>query len=226
MRGDLDDLKVRVAALDARVVAAETGWLTVASRVAAWERRAAETPESAQEAAALAEDLRKLRDWMRAELSSVESRLADVRRRIDDATSAPPRGAGPAGPLTPEEEEGWATFARERDPGVRFSALVHLGQTRTDRAVQVAVERLADEDEEVLRQAIRNLGAFRERDAAPQVAERLDHPRPIIRAAARDALVAMGAPKEVLFDPIVAPDKRSDAVRAAAEALRRWADSQ
>jgi HEAT repeat protein len=216
-------VSARVAASAARIASLESDRDALAARVAELERKAAAGAEAAQ-LKALLEDSKALRESVARELAAVDARLADLRRRIDEATSA--QDPDRKGPLTPEDEDRWVTATRDVNAGVRYSALYRLGQKRTDRAVQVAVERLTDEDEEVARQAVKNLGAFKERDAAARVAPLLDHAKASVRAAVRDALVQMGAPAESAFDPVPSPEKRDAAQKAAAAKLRAWAESQ
>lgn len=204
--------------VDARLTAADAAWQSLVARTAAAEKSGAASV-SAEHVRAMVEDLKALRDAMRGELSVVDARLTELRRRADEiaAGSASP-GAAHEGPPTPEDEDRWATQARDADPGVRFSALSRLGKARTERSVQVSVERLEDDDAKVVWLAVRNLGQFRDRDAAPRIAELLDHAEAVVRAAACDALVRMGAPADTGFDSADAPQMR----KPAADRLKRW----
>lgn len=209
-----------MTAVDTRLAVAEAGWQTAAEKWAAVAAREGGGSDAAEHLRALAEDLKALRDAVKRELQHVEARLADLRRRVDESGAAPV-STGASGPPSQEEEDRWATLARDADAGVRFSALSRLGRARTERSVQVSLDRLGDEDAEVVWQAIRNLGHFRQRDAAPDVAAFLENDDVVLRAAAHDALVLMGAPRDTGFEATDAPAKR----KPAAEALRRWAES-
>jgi HEAT repeat protein len=222
LRGDIDVLQAHVTAVDTRLAVAEAGWQSAAEKWASVAAQGNAPPVAVEHLRAVSEDLRALRDAVKSELQHVEARLADLRRRVDDmGTSPAASGAAAQGPPSQEDEDKWATLARDSDAGVRFSALSRLGRARTERSVQVSVERLGDDDDEVVWQAIRNLGQFRERDAAGEVAPFLDHEDVVLRAAANEALVLMGAPRDTGFEATDAPAKR----KAAAEALRRWAES-
>jgi HEAT repeat protein len=202
-----------MTSLEARLVAAEAGWRSVAERPA--------TATGHDEAIrALAQDLRALREWTETEFKAADEQFADLRRRIDDA-NAPP-AVSPDAPPSPEEEDRWITLARDADGGVRFSALQRLGRFRTDRSAHVSVERLTDEDPKVAWQALRNLGRFREVAAAAEVSVLLDHAESVVRAAAYAALLDMGAPKDTAFDASLPADKR----KAAAAALKAWAETR
>lgn len=213
MRADIDALGERLTAIEARLAVAEAGWRTVADRPAS-------ASGADEDVRALALDLRALREWTEKELKAADEQFADLRRRIDDV-NAPP-DSSPDAPLTPEEEDRWTTLSRDADAGVRFSALHRLGRFRTERSVRVSVERLADETPKVVWLALRNLGRFREVAAAGDVAKLLDHADAEVRAAAHSALLDMGAPKDTGFDASAPADKR----RAAAAALRAWAESR
>jgi HEAT repeat protein len=222
LRGDLDVLQAHVTAVDTRLAVAEAGWQAAAEKWAAVAADGKAPPVEVDHLRALAEDLKALRDAVKGELQHVEARLADVRRRVDEMGASPAvTGAAAKGPPSQEDEDRWATLARDSDAGVRFSALSMLGRARTERSVQVSVDSLGDDDAEVVWQAIRNLGQFRERDAAAQVAAFLDHEDVVLRAASHDALLLMGAPRDKGFEATDTPAKR----KAAAEALRRWAES-
>lgn len=167
----------------------------------------------------LASDVELLRDSVRMELMVVDAeleRLADV---IDDVAGGL-GGPDPAGPLTPEAEPRWVVLAGDPEPGVRFSALVRLGRSRTDRSVQASLSRLDDDAPQVVWQALRNLGAFRSREAAPRVARLLGHESPIVRSAAHETLLRLGAPDDTGYDPVADPGDRA----AAAARLRAWAE--
>ena len=207
-------------AIDGRLAVAHAGWQETADRVANAAAQGAPSQATAAEIRAVADDLRRLRDDLRGELLVVDARLADLRRRMDEAGAAPAT-PGRDAPPSQDDEDRWVTRTRDSDAGVRFSALSRLGRVRTERAVQVAIERLGDDDVEVVWQAVRNLGQFRERDAAAQVAPLLDHAEAVVRAAAHEALVAMGAPKDTGFDATASAEKR----RAAAEKLKKWAET-
>lgn len=222
LRGDLDLLREQVKLLDGRLAVAQAGWQEAANRAAEAVARGSPDAASVADLRALADDLRRLRDDLRGELAVVDARLADLRRRLDEAGSLPPASSPGRDPASsPEDEDRWVTRSRDADAGVRFSALSRLGRVRTDRSVQVAVERLGDEDARVAWQAVRNLGFFRERDAAAQVAPLLDSKEAVLRAAAHDALVAMGGPKDTGFDPTASAEKR----KSAADQLKLWAES-
>jgi HEAT repeat protein len=176
---------------------------------------AAASPEQVR---AIVDDLRAVRDATQEEFRRVAERLEDVRRRIDDAASP---AAEPPGPPSPEEEDRWTSLARDPDGGRRFSALQRLGRFRTERSVEVSIERLSDEDPKVVWQAVRNLGRFRAREAAAAVAALLDASVEI-RAAAYETLLEMGAPQDTGYDATALPEQR----REPAAALRRWADAE
>jgi hypothetical protein len=222
LRGDLDRLEARV--LECEAASAERLAKLVARLEAAEGAGAAGAPGDpvAESLAALAEDLRALRDALRRDLGSVESRLIELERRVADAEALlPVRRADERAPPTEEEEAVWVNLAQDPDPLRRFSALARLGRTRTDRSVRASVEALADGDERVLWQALRNLGGFSERAAARDAAALLDHPLTVVRAASSDALRRMGAPDSG-FDATASPEKR----RAPSQALRSWAAEQ
>jgi len=208
-----------ILALDARLAVVDATLRSLSDRPSA-----AASPASAQPIAtleqlqALTADVKALRDALAAELRKVDERLVDLRRRIDEQTA--PRTPR-EGPLTEEEESDWAARARDPDPGVRCSALWVLGRARTERSVHVSLERLADEDPEVVVYAMLNLGRFKERAAAGKIVPLLGHADVALRATAYQALLAMGAPKEPAFDSTALPEKR----RAAVEALKKWAES-
>jgi HEAT repeat protein len=111
-------------------------------------------------------------------------------------------------------------LSSDPEPGVRFSALVRLGRARTDRSVQASLARLDDPASEVVWQALRNLGGFRDRGTAPAIARMLDHPAAVVRGAALQALLRIGAPTDSGYDPAGPPGERAP----AAERLRAWAD--
>ena len=202
----------RVVSLEARLAAVEAERKSAAGQAAG---------AGAEDLRAVAQDLRALREWIEAELKAADEQLADLRRRIDDANSPPVASSDT--PPTTEEEDRWTTLARDADGGVRFSALQRLGRVRTDRSAHVSVECLGDEDPKVVWQALRNLGRFREIAAAAEVAALLGHAEAVVRMAAYTALVEMGAPKDTGFDdPYTSADKR----KAAAAALRAWAESR
>jgi HEAT repeat protein len=211
-RAELDALAGRVASLEARLADGESRWKSVAERPAAADD---------ERVRALAQDLRALREWAEGELKAVDAQFDAVGRRIDDANA--PFAASADAPLTPEEEDRWATLARDTDGGVRFSALQKLGRMRTDRSVHASVERLADDDPKVVWQALRNLGKFREADTAPQVAVALDHAESVVRTAAYAALLDMGAPKDTGFD---ANETSAEKRKPAVAALKAWAESR
>lgn len=204
-------MRSRLTSLEARLIAAESEWNSAAAHPAG---------VGGQDVRAVAQDVRALREWIEAELKAADVQFADLRRRIDDA-NAPPV-VSPDTPPTTEEEDRWTTLARDADGGVRFSALQRLGRVRTERSVHVSIECLADEDAKVVWQALRNLGRFREVAAASEVAALLDHAESVVRAAAYGALLDMAAPKDSGFDPSAPADKR----KAAAAALRAWAEAR
>jgi HEAT repeat protein len=217
LRGDVDAAVAQLGVLGARFAALDAELRALDQRVAA----AHATPPSSagvEQIAAVAKDLKDLRDALAAELSKVEARLADIRRRVDEQNAPRPTRDGP---LSEEEENDWAARARDADPGVRFSALTLLGRKRTERSVHVSVELLLDEESEVVWQALRNLGRFKERAEAKAVAALLGHADVAVRAAAFDALLAMGAPKDTGFDALASPDAR----KSAAEKLKKWAET-
>ena len=209
---DVSVLGERLSGLETRVAAAEADLRTATMRA---------TPPKVpvEQLRAIAEDLAGLRDAVRGELRVVDARLNDLRRRIDEL--AAPGTAPVGGQLTPDEEGRWATFSKSTDAGTRFSALVRLANSNTERSIAVAVERLSvDTDIEVVWQAIRNLGQFKAKDEASHVAPFLEHQDAVLRAAAYEALRRMGAPTDIHFEATESPEKR----KPAAEQLRRWAD--
>ncbi len=168
---------------------------------------------------ALARDLELLRDSVRFELVAVDEELTRIRAALQMVSGA--LGEGDAtGPLSADEEPRWVIRAADPDPGVRFSALVRLGRKRTDRSVRASRDRLSDVDAMVVWQAIRNLSVFRERSAAPEIAQGLDHDKAIVREIAFEALLRLGAPTDIEFESVAPPAERVDAVRR----LREWAD--
>jgi hypothetical protein len=222
LRGDLEVMRNEMTAVGGRLDVAQTQWRIAAERIDKASAQGTAQQATAADIRALADDLRRLRDDVHGELLVVDARLADLRRRMDEASAA---SGAPAGgreaPPSQEDEDRWVTRSRDSDAGVRFSAVQRLGRVRTDRAVQVAIERLGDDDPGVVWQAVRNLGQFRERDAAAQVAQLLDNVEKVLRAAAYDALVAMGAPKDTGFEATAPVERR----RAAADALKKWAET-
>jgi HEAT repeat protein len=219
LRGDVDAQTATVLALQARVAAVEAAVRAVDEKIAAVAAPAPGAPTATiEQLRTVAQDLKALRDSLAAELQKVDDRLGDLRRRIDEQ-NAPraPRG----GPLTEEEENYWAARARDSDPGVRCSALTMLGRGRTERSVNVSIDRLADEDPEVVWNALSNLARFKERAAAAQVAPLLDHAAREVRAAAYEALVAMGAPTDTGYNAVASAEKR----KPAADALKKWSES-
>ena len=223
LREELDRVQTRHLedeAADAAVLAALAARIDLAEKALA---RAADAPPGVARAdavAALPEDLRALRESVSRELAAVDAHLRLLHRRVDAlGDSEPVIAYGAAAPLTPEEEGHWAAMSRDEDPGIRFSALSRLGQARTDRSVKVSLDALDDDDAQVVWQALRNLGRFGERDTAPRIAALLDHAQAVVRAAAKDALERMGAPRDAGYDPAAPETER----RAGAEKLRRWA---
>lgn len=217
LRGDVDAQAATVVSLEARVAEIDAALSAMDERLAAV---ATPAPGAAtlEQLRVLAQDAKALRESLAAELQKVDDRLSDLRRRIDEQNAPrPPRG----GPLSEEEENYWAARIRDPDPGVRSSALTMLGRARTERSVQVSRERLGDDEAEVVWHALKNLARFRERPAAREVAALLGHADVAVRAAAYDALVAMGAPRDTGFDPTVPPEKR----KPATDALKKWAES-
>jgi len=222
LRGDLEVMRNEITAIGGRLDVAQSQWRIAAERMEKAAAEGAGRQATADEIRALADDLKRLRDDVHGELLVVDARLSDLRRRMEEtgAASGAPAG-GREVPPSQEEEDRWVTRSRDSDAGVRFSAVQRLGRVRTDRAVQVAIERLGDEDASVVWQAVRNLGQFRERDAAAQIASLLDHAEKVLRAAAYEALVAMGAPKDTGFEATAPAEKR----RAAADVLKKWAET-
>jgi HEAT repeat protein len=147
---------------------------------------------------------------------------AELRRltTLIDGVAGGPGGPDPTGPLPEEDEPRFVVRAADADPGVRFSALVRLGRRRSDRSVQVSLARLDDPDDSVVWIAVHNLGGFRERDAAPEIAALLDHPAALVRQKAHDTLVRLGAPADTGFEALDSPEVRE----LAAARLRSWAD--
>jgi hypothetical protein len=225
VRADLDALERRIlrdAATDLAGRDAVLGRIAALERAVAASGSAADREEARAALAALAEDLRTLGAGLHADLRAADTRLGAVEGRVRDLEAlSGAAAAATSGPLTEDEEAFWVTDARSPDPMRRFSALVKLGRTRSDRSVACATEALADPDERVAWQAVRNLGTFRERAAARDVAALLDHPASVLRLAAAQALATMGAPA-TSFDPAAAAPRR----REAADALRRWAAEQ
>ena len=164
-------------------------------------------------------DLHLLRDSLRMELLVVDAELERLAEIIDDVAGGV-GGADPSGPLSEEEEPRWVVLSADHEPGVRFSALVRLGRTRTDRSVQASLARLEDVDPSVVWQALRNLASFRERAAAAVVVPLLEHDSAAVRGAALDALLRLGAPADSGYDPVGPIQERN----AAAAVLQRWAD--
>jgi len=205
-------------ALETRVVALDASLRAVEEKLAAAASAPAASSAGRAELQAVAEDMRALRDAFAAELKKVDARLFELRRRIDEQNA--PR-APREGPLSEEEENRWAVAARDPDPGMRFSALTMLGRGRTERSVNLSIDRLSDEDPEVVWVALLNLGRFKERAAAALVAPLLDHAAREVRAAAYDALLAMGAPRDTGYNPVEKPEKR----KAAEDALKKWAET-
>lgn len=222
LRGDLDVIQEHVISVDTRLAVSQAGWQAALDRMAAIEATGTESPHAIEEIRAVAQDLKSIRDALVGELRVLDARIGDLRRRLGDAGSqSGPATVSPDTPPTQEDVDRWATLARDADAGIRFSALSRLGRFRTERSVQLSVERLSDDDVEVVWQAVRNLGRFRERDAAAQIAPLLHHGEAVIRDAAHQALMAMGAPKDTEFTATASPEKR----KAAADALKRWAES-
>jgi len=217
---ELDALRLQLNTENARHVASLAA---ISERLDALEARpvdgGAEDATARASVAAVAEDLGPLRDALRNELMVIDDELARLGEIVEDVAGGV-GGADPAGPLSPEDEPRWVVLSADPEPGVRFSALVRLGRARTDRSVQASIARLDDPEDEVVWQALRNLGQFRERAAAAQVAALLTHGSPVVRAAAYDALLRMGAPGDSGYDPVGAADERE----RAAEKLRAWAE--
>ncbi len=213
LRGDLDALVARVSALELRLASFESSIRSLEEKSAA----AANSSVTVEQLRGVANDAKALRDSASAELEKVEARLSDLRLRIDELSGSSARREGPP---TEDEENEWAAKTRDADPGVRFSALTMLGRARTERSVQASKDGLADEQSEVVWQALRNLARFKERAAAPQAAQKLDHADVAVRSAAYDALLAMGAPRDTGFDAAASAEKR----KAAVDALKKWAE--
>ncbi len=199
-----------------------TSRAALAARLDALEQRGTGTPvdPGARRAVQdIAADLVLLRDSLRLELMAVDSELQRLTEIIDEVAGGMD-GPDPSGPLTPEEEPRWVVLSADPEPGVRFSALVRLGRARTERSVQASLARLRDPAAEVVWQAACNLGAFRERGAAPQIARLLSHPAAVVRAAAYAALLRLGAPPDTGYAAVAPEADRA----TAAERLRAWAE--
>jgi hypothetical protein len=195
---------------------------SVVARIEALEARTEIVAEDAGAREAIgdvASDLLLLRDSLRLELMVVDAELVRLAEIIDEVAGGI-GGPDPSGPLSEEEEPRWVVLAGDPEPGVRFSALVRLGRARTDRSVQASVARLDDDAPEVVWQALRNLGSFRERATAPRIARLLGHDAAVVRGAALEALLRMGAPADTGYDPVGSEDTRT----AAAARLRSWAN--
>lgn len=225
LRSDLDALERRILGDAAVDLAARDA---IIERIASLERAAiaagsaADRDEARAALAALAADVKSLAAALQEDLRTADARLAAIEGRVRDLEAlSGATSAASSGPLSEEEEALWVTDARSPDPMRRFSALVKLGRTRSDRSVASAMNALSDEDERVAWQALRNLGGFKERAAAREVAALLDHPTSVLRLAASQALARMGA-DVAAFDAAASPAKR----REAAEALQRWAAEQ
>ncbi len=194
---------------------------TLSDRVRALEEapRSANDPEARAALERLAHDLAALREGVRLDLSAADAELARLGAVVEEISGGM-GGPDPSAPLTEADEPRWVVRAADPDPGVRFSALVRLGRARTERSVQASLVALDDAQDLVAWQAVRNLGSFRERGAARVVARLLGHASPLLRLAAYEALVQMGAPADTGFDPLGDAASRA---RAAA-ALAAWAD--
>ncbi len=225
IRNDLDALERRLlrdAAVDLTTRDAILGRIAALEQSVIAAGSAADREEARAAFAALAADVKALGASLQEDLRTADARLAAVEGRVRDLEAiSGASSASASGPLSEEEEALWATDARSPDAMRRFSALVKLGRTRSDRSVACAMNALSDEDERVAWQALRNLGSFKERAAAREVAALLDHPTSVLRLAASQALARMGADVAV-FDAAASPAKR----REAAEALQRWAAEQ
>lgn len=225
LRSDLDALERRLlrdAAVDLAARDAILGRIAALEQTVIAAASAADREEARAAFAALAADVTTLGATLQDDLRTADARLAAIEGRVRDLEAiSGATSASASGPLSEEEEALWVTDARSPDPMRRFSALVKLGRTRSDRSVSCAVNALSDEDERVAWQALRNLGAFKERGAAREVAALLDHPTSVLRLAASQALARMGA-EVAAFDAAASPAKR----RETAEALQRWAAEQ
>lgn len=221
LRGDLD--LVEAALLVATAEQARTSEVLL-SRLDAVEARLATLPAAegadAQALGGVLDDLGRLRDAVRGDLAAADARLAAVERRLAEVIDVLPAARSDTGaPPTDEQEAVWVNLARDPEPLRRFSAIERLGLRRTDRSVRASTDALDDSDAHVVWQALRNLGAFGERSAAGDVVRLLDHPEAVVRHAAWEALVRMGAP-ESGFEAVAPPEERAAAVRD----LRKWAE--
>jgi HEAT repeat protein len=220
---DLTALRRRVEAVETETsrtsVALAERLRDLEARLDAVQAAGADDAEAREALAALRDGVRSLQADLRSEFGVVAARLDWLEARLVGVAGP---GAGEVEALSEEEEKELAILARDADDaGVRFSALVLLGLRRTSRSVQASVERLEDERDFVVWQALRNLGRFKETAAASVVAERLEHEKPTVRAAASEALTAMGAP-DAGFDPNAPAADRAEAVAV----LRAWAEAR
>jgi len=164
------------------------------------------------------DSLRALRDAVRFELAAVDVHVHRMREALDVPATEP---AAIGGPLDERDESRWVVLASDPDPGVRFSSLALLGRRKSDRSVAASRAALGDEEPMVTWQALRNVAAFGDRQAAPDVAALLVHDQAVVRAAAHDALVRVGAPADTAYDPVGTESANADAVARLSE----WARS-
>ncbi|MCG3134422.1 MAG: hypothetical protein HMLKMBBP_01728 [Planctomycetes bacterium] len=216
---DLRELRVAESDLEARgqiarrLLALETSAAAAAS--------AAQTPDVKRALDIVTADVAALRDAIRRDLAAAGERFALLEARVRELEAATGAAAAASGAPSDADEAQWVNLARDPDPLRRFSALTQLGRVRTDRSVRCSREALADTDERVAWQGLRNLAAFGERAAASEIVPLLDHAAASIRQQAFDTLRALGAPKT---DFIAVAPKEDRA--AAVDALRRWAGEE
>lgn len=219
-RADLDALDRRelgVAASDIEARAVVVRRLTALEASVAASASAASAEDVQRALAATAADLAALRDAVRRDLVAADERLASLEGRVRDLEAATGAAASAGAPSDADEAQ-WVNLARDPDPLRRFSALTQLGRLRTDRSIRCSREALADTEERVVWQALRNLAAYGDRAVASEVVPLLEHGAAAVRQQAHDTLRALGAPRTE-FSAVAPKDVRA----AAVEVLRRWA---
>ncbi len=201
--------RVRAATVDARLDVLTARLADAAENGSADELRRAIAQTDAS--------LRALRDAVRYELAALDVHVSRMRDALDVPATEP---SAVGGPLDERDESRWVVLARDPDPGVRFSALALLGRRKSDRSVAASRAALGDDEPMVAWQALRNVAAFADRQAAPEAAALLVHEQAVVRAAAHDTLVRLGAPADSAYDPVASESANEDAVVRLADWAR------
>lgn len=149
------------------------------------------------------------------ELRSVKEAAAKAMNAIPAPATANP-GAGAAVPVP-----GWDDIVKrlkDPDPGVRWSAILDLGQTGDPRAVPHLIPLLKDADNFVRKNAADTLGELDSKSAVGDLIEALNDTEHYVREAAYNALKKV-TKQTIKFDPF---SKNKDERDRGIAAWRDW----